>query len=164
MVLPSREGEMETAPRINIILEQYKLYVEMMVRMTDKRRQDSKYFAAILSGLFILASFFVSRQYDITLLLGALLLICCFAYFVTRLWLDRILCYKINLDAKAKVLCELEQELPYPCFTSEWDMKTKQKYKSMCDNELKLVDYIGKSCVLVFVVFAVLSFIGHIAG
>lgn len=70
------------------LLEQYKLYVEMMDRISTKRGQINTFYTSLLSGILVLLStfqdkkFFPESQNFLLLLLGLLGLSLCFVWFL----------------------------------------------------------------------------------
>ncbi|MBD2385044.1 RipA family octameric membrane protein [Cylindrospermum sp. FACHB-282] len=104
------------------ILEEYKLYVEMMDRNTARRGQINTFYISLLSGILALMSVFFDKkilpinQVLLLLLLAVLGLALCFV------WIVNINSYKELNFLKFKVINEMEKYLPYPCYTREWEI------------------------------------------
>ena len=104
------------------LLEQYKLYVEMADRVSIRRGQTNRFYVALLSGLFALITIIVGREYFSDLLnivfgaVGILGIILCF------LWLINIHSYRQLNSGKFKVIHEMEEKLPFPCYDREWEI------------------------------------------
>ena len=114
------------------LIEQYKLYVEMADNVSQRRSQANAFYTSALSILLVIVSFIVDKsvfsdQFGVVLLAFALLglLICVVWYFNIR-------SYRQLNTGKFKVVHEMEQQLPYPCYDREWELlgagKTKKKY------------------------------------
>jgi len=110
------------------LLEQYKLYVEMADRISERRMQTNKFYISLLSGLLALLSILVSignlnqtLTFVIVSLLGMALCI---------LWHINIRSYRQLNSGKFKVIHEMEQNLPFPCYDKEWEILGKGKEKS----------------------------------
>ncbi len=109
------------------LLEQYKLYVEMTDRISDRRMQTNKFYISLLSGLLALLSILVSvgnfnpsLTFVIVSLLGIALCV---------LWHINIQSYRQLNSGKFKVIHEMEQFLPFPCYDKEWEILGKGKSK-----------------------------------
>ena len=112
----------------NEIIEQYKLYVEMADRVSDRRAKANQFYMALLSGLLVVVSFvvnkdnqsaFVDYQEIIFLAIGILGLLICF------IWNINIRSYRQLNTAKFKVIHELEEKLAYAGYTREWEFLGK---------------------------------------
>lgn len=137
----------------NILIEEYKIYVEMSDRISTKRAQSNMFFITIISGLFIALAAILKEGYLIEInriyiytsisILG--ILICLF-------WNRTILSYKKLNDAKFKVIHELEEQLPFACYTKEWDYLKENKYGTLTSFEIILAN------VLCFVFIVILFY------
>jgi len=110
------------------LVEQYKLYVEMADRISERRMQTNKFYISLLSGLLALLSILVSMSkfnqtviFIIVSLLGIALCI---------LWHINIRSYRQLNSGKFKVIHEMEQYLPFPCYDKEWELLGEGKEKS----------------------------------
>jgi len=114
------------------LLEQYKLYVEMADRISDRRERTNRFYISLLSVLLALLSIVISGnildnfQVVVFMTIGILgLVLCC-------LWNINIRSYRQLNSGKFKVIHEMEQLLPYPCYDKEWEIlgkgKEAQKY------------------------------------
>jgi hypothetical protein len=106
-------------PPVEVILEQYKLYVEMADRVSARRVEASKFYLSLLSALLAVISL-ASIPARLTPII-----------FATAAALGIILClvWGINLESyralnslKFKVIHELEQQLPFQCYQREWEV------------------------------------------
>ncbi|MBO8143582.1 MAG: hypothetical protein H0Z16_03220 [Thermodesulfobacterium sp.] len=110
------------------LLEQYKLYVEMADRISERRMQTNKFYISLLSGLLALLSILVSvgkfNQTVIFIIVSLLGIALCI------LWHINIRSYKQLNSGKFKVIHEMEQYLPFPCYDKEWELLGEGKEKS----------------------------------
>jgi|Deesub1362A_J573_1020465.scaffolds.fasta_scaffold04659_7 hypothetical protein len=110
------------------LLEQYKLYVEMADRISERRMQTNKFYISLLSGLLALLSILVSvgklNQTLIFVIVSLLGIALCI------LWHINIRSYRQLNSGKFKVIHEMEQNLPFPCYDKEWEILGEVKEKS----------------------------------
>jgi hypothetical protein len=110
-------------------LEQYKLYVEMMDKVTERRGQTNVFYISLLSGLLALLSLLVGKDNNlfsgdrnILLLILAILGIC-----LCYVWYTNINSYKQLNSLKFKVIQEMESHLPFCCYKREWEILSENK-------------------------------------
>ena len=102
------------------LLEQYKLYVEMADRVSDRRERTNRFYISLLSVLLALLSIVFGRnildefQTVVFLTIGVLGLGLCV------LWNINIRSYRQLNSGKFKVIHEMEQNLPFSCYDREW--------------------------------------------
>ena len=104
------------------LLEQYKLYVEMADRVSQRRDQSNKFYATIYSALaaiLVLASRFDLSDdtwglaFLVAGLVGALL---------AGIWFMNIRSYRTLNSAKFQIINEIEKQLPAQGYTDEWEL------------------------------------------
>jgi hypothetical protein len=125
---PKVEGEDKFQEHL---LEQYKLYVEMMDRTSARRGQSNSFFISILTGLLSLISILMDKKLNsdiqnqsiMFLILALLGLILCFT------WHRNIDSYKELNSLKFKVISEMENHLPFPCYGREWEIDKEKSIK-----------------------------------
>jgi len=112
----------------NILLEEYKLYVEMADRISNRRHQSNQFFIGFIVGLFAAVSFvletgkFGDVDNSIVFILVAILgLLLCFV------WNINIRSYRQLNTGKFQIIHELEEKLPFPLFRREWEILGKGK-------------------------------------
>lgn len=107
------------------LLDQYKMYVEMADRVSERRLKTNQFYISLLSILLAILSFAVSQQVSAAFS-GFLNVI-----FVSVSLLGMILCvlWYININSfkqlnklKFKVVHEMEQMLPFACYDREWQV------------------------------------------
>jgi hypothetical protein len=114
------------------LVDQYKLYVTMADRISERRGQDNRFYITILSGLFIILSYIVSNKLYLNLLNYIIVLIAVFGIFLCIIWFYQIRSYKQLNSAKFQIIHEMELQLPFQAYLREWEVlgygKDKQKY------------------------------------
>lgn len=116
------------------LLEQYKLYVEMMDRVSARRVQTNSFYISLLSGLLALLSLVGNKnisnfkntdfQHIAILVLAISGMILCFVWYIN------IHSYKYLNSIKFKVINEMEEHMPFSCYDREWKiLKTDKKYQ-----------------------------------
>lgn len=113
------------------LLEQYKLYVEMMDRSTARRNQMNSFYISILSGLLGLIAIatnkdiakFQNTQFQIIAFLAVAIL----GVLLCGVWYKNIQSYKQLNSGKFKVIIEIEKQLPFSCYDREWELIKKDK-------------------------------------
>ena len=117
------------------LLEQYKLYVEMMDRITERRNQMNSFYISVLSGLLVIISLatnenitqFQNNEFQ----LAALIAIGILGILLCITWRINIQSYKQLNSGKFRVISELEELLPFPCYNREWEfIKNDRRYQA----------------------------------
>jgi hypothetical protein len=117
------------------LIEQYKLYVEMMDRISSRRNQMNTFYLTLLSGLLALISIFTNKDVDqfqnIQFQAIAFLTVSIIGLLLCLSWYINIQSYKRLNSSKFKVIYELEKQLPFSCYTKEWELlKEDKRYKN----------------------------------
>jgi hypothetical protein len=116
------------------LLEQYKIYIEMADRVTERRTKVNSFYLSILTGLFVFSSLpyfkdsiVTAPTKQITLITGLT------GIFICILWWINISSYKNLNSLKFQVIIDMENSLPYPCYRKEWDEKSPRvkKYRRL---------------------------------
>jgi hypothetical protein len=105
-----------------LLLDQYKMYVEMHDRISARRSQMNSFFISLSSGLLALFSISANQGQVIKFpvvglvvgLVGTLLCI---------LWNFNITAYRRLVERKIKVIHEMEEYLPFYCYTREGTLR-----------------------------------------
>jgi hypothetical protein len=137
------------------LVEQYKLYVEMMDRVTARRGHANQFYLSLLSALLGILTLFADAQKNLAypktlfLLLSVLGLILCISWWVT------IHSYKQLNYLKFKVIHEMEEKLPFPCYKREWEIEDGKtvKYRRLSKVE-KFIPILSGVIYLVLVVYS----------
>ena len=111
--------------QISVLLEQYKLYVEMADRVSIRRGQTNRFYISLLSGLLTLVLLTQEKglfsQHQSILLVAVALL----GVALCALWNINIRSYRQLNTAKFKIIHEFEQQLPLAMYDREWDVLGK---------------------------------------
>ena len=102
------------------LLEQYKLYVEMGDRVSQRRDQSSRFYATIYSALA--AILILEARFDLSgdawgpvfLIAGIV------GVVVAGIWFMNIRSYRRLNSAKFAVINEMEAQLPFSGYGKEW--------------------------------------------
>jgi len=134
------------------LLEEYKLYVEMADRMSSRRVQASQFYISLLSTLFGVIAILVEKKVfpgseGSFLLLGSLL-----GLFLCFIWYVNINSYKQLNSLKFKVIEEMEVQLPFPCYSREWQIEKKTKQYQRLS---KVEKYVPLSIALLYLGLAI---------
>jgi hypothetical protein len=116
------------------LLEQYKLYVEMMDRTTSRRGQMNSFYTTLLSSLLALIALITNKdQIHFTnskLQLIAIGAISFLGVLLCLIWYNNVQSYKELNSGKFKVISEIESMLPFACYNKEWEViKRDKRYK-----------------------------------
>jgi len=107
-----------------ILLEQYKLYVESAEKVSDRRQSANNYFLTLNSVLVAFSGYLTSFTFQIWHIIIAVAGIC-----ISFLWLLTLKsCRNLN-SGKFKIIHSLEKKLPAKLFKDEWDCLEKGENK-----------------------------------
>lgn len=98
------------------LLEQYKIYVEMADRISNRRATANSYFLSINSAILAFIGYITSKGDDTYLWLLALA-----GITLSFFWHALINSYKNLNTAKWLVVHEIEKRLPISPYAAEWD-------------------------------------------
>ena len=112
------------------LLEQYKLYVNMMDRISSRRYKSNYFYISLLSGMLAILSFVFGQNILLndSILSYTLLFISILGICLCMTWFIHIGSYRQINDAKFEIIYEMEECLPYKCYKREWDKVKKKKY------------------------------------
>ncbi|MFQ5709604.1 MAG: hypothetical protein ACE5HO_19280 [bacterium] len=105
-----------------MILEQYKLYVEMADRISSRRAQTNKFYIGILSGILALLSVLIEKDLLTNHQAPVFLAVSLLGIGLNILWYVNIRSYRQLNTGKFKVIHEMEQHLPFHCYDREWQL------------------------------------------
>ena len=155
-------------------LEQYRIYVETVEKVTDRRAQANRFYLLLHSGILTILStvltVFLSQEMRATFPLGNQLLplaiktslcaVSVLGMFICVLWFLTLISYKQLNRAKFKVLFEIEKRLSVRCFNLEWKLlgegKDPKKYFEFTRVEIILPTFLFLSYLAVMVLNFVL--------
>ncbi len=99
------------------LLEQYKLYVEMADRVSQRRLTTNSYFLSINTGLLAFVGYVTIKESNRYLWLVGLA-----GIVLSILWFYILTSYKNLNTAKFKILHEVEKRLPLSLYAAEWNL------------------------------------------
>lgn len=118
-----------------ILLEQYRIAVDIADRMTARKETSNKLF---ISAHAVIFTYLASQEFYS----NTSLFVPVFGIFLCFIWVSIIRNYKILNNAKFEVIEEMETRLPWNVFKSEWDKlgrgRNKNIYQNMSSLELKI--------------------------
>jgi hypothetical protein len=99
------------------LLEQYKLYVEMADRVSQRRLTTNSYFLSINSALLAFVGYITTRETSAYLWLvgGA-------GIVLSLLWFQIVTSYRDLNTAKFRIIHEIEKRLPLNLYAAEWNL------------------------------------------
>ena len=109
------------------LVEQYKLYVEML-EGSNKRRMDTNTFFITITALMVTVASLFSKG---DMPAPALALVCGTGFFFSVIWYVLLRNYNVVNKAKWNVLNEMEAHLQCNPFESEWPKMQHEKYSSI---------------------------------
>lgn len=109
------------------LLEQYKLYVEMADRISQRREQSNRFYVTIVSALAAIVVVIARFGVPADAANGALshigfLAIGLFGLALSIIWLFNIRSYRALNSAKFVIINEIEKQLPFAGYTEEWNI------------------------------------------
>ena len=104
------------------LLEQYKLYVEMADRVSQRRDQSNKFYATVYSALA--AVLLLTARFDLSdsALTIVFLAVGTVGAALALIWWLNIKSYRTINSAKFDVIHEIETRLPFPGYQREWEL------------------------------------------
>jgi len=131
------------------LLEQYKLYVEMADRISQRRAVANTYFLSLNSAILAFVGYIPSTENSSHVWLLALAG-CILAIF----WHDLINSYRNLSSAKWRVVNDIEKQLPIKPYSDEWEIAQKGKnpklYRPITHIEKRVPVIFGLLHVVVF--------------
>lgn len=109
------------------LLEQYKLYVQMADKISDRRADANKFFISLLTGLLALLSVAIqfrgaaALQQAAPLIVGVVGILLCYTWYVT------LRSYKQLNSGKFEVIRRVEKQLPFSFYDVEWNILEQGK-------------------------------------
>jgi len=110
-----------------VLLEQYKLYVEMMDRTSVRRINTNRFYVTILSLLLAFMTFIASGNIDPESYRTSMLSLALLGALLNVVWFINILSYRQLNTGKFRIIHKMEKELAYECFKKEWDVLKRGK-------------------------------------
>lgn len=105
-----------------VLLEQYKLYVEMADRVSQRRAESNRFYMTILSSILVVLSIVIEKQIFSEYQLIMFALISILGLMLSLIWYANIRSYSQLNSGKFAVINDMEKGLPYMCFKKEWEL------------------------------------------
>ena len=140
-----------------ILMEQYRLFVEMMDRVADRRQNANSFFFSLSAGLFAAIAFLYSKDTDESL--RPLTWIIALAGVPVSLFWHRLIESYRNLGtAKFEVIHQMEELLPFTSYTTEWKILEEGKNSSKYLPLTHLEVWVPRFFAVAFVVLTLWAF------
>lgn len=102
------------------LLGQYKLYVEMADRVSQRRDQSNRFYASLVSAIAVALIVLVRLGASGTDLYVALLIAGLFGGSLSVVWFVNLHSYRVLNGAKYRVIHRMEDMLPWAGYKEEW--------------------------------------------
>ncbi len=140
-------------------LEQYKLYVEMADRISQRREQSNRFYVALLTSLaallVILARFGLDTENDAGGFLKAVILaIGALGSVLAIIWFVNIKSYRQLNTAKFQIINRMEKQLPFAGYSDEWELLRPKSGPSRYFQLTRVEQFVP---LAVFALFAVIT-------
>ncbi|HVT39408.1 MAG TPA: hypothetical protein VHE78_10205 [Gemmatimonadaceae bacterium] len=116
------EEEFKARPTADFaLIEQYKLYVMMADRISDRRQAANSFFLAVNSGILTVMGYATIKDKD-AIPLAIVWMTALAGMLVSILWLRLVLSYRNLNTAKFLVIHGIERLLPLRPYDAEWEL------------------------------------------
>ncbi len=105
-----------------LLIEQYKLYVEMMDRTSARRTDTNKFFVTLMTSLLALIALAVEKNLFSSIQNLVLLVFAAIGLALCWVWYLSIRSFRQLNSGKCRVIHQMEQLLPFQCYEVEWKM------------------------------------------
>ena len=142
------------------LLEQYKLYVEVADKNSDRRSTSNVFYLTLISALITIIGVLSQVDKPVGNIYFWWVAVASFSGIVfCLLWNTSIKCYRQLSEAKFKVINEIEKRLPVAVFAKEWDYLNQGTQKTKYP-QLTLVErWIPLTFLVLFLSLLVISLV-----
>ena len=124
-------------------LEQYKIYLDMIERVSDRRMRTHNFFITIVAAIVSLLTVVISSDTLSSNRGFILLFLYVFMMGLCKIWIDSLDSFAKLNSAKFKVIFEIEKELPHKCLIYEWELLERDgNYLLLSQNEKRIPKYL----------------------
>lgn len=109
------------------LLEQYKLYVLLADKVSDRRADANKFFISLLTGLLALLSAVTGFKPATAIESALLLVVAILGVLLCYVWFVTIRSYGQLNSGKFKVIYEVEKRLAFRFYEREWEVLGRGK-------------------------------------
>lgn len=120
--IPDRNSYPDNEKWYSHLLDQYKLYVEMADRISQRRTTANSYFLSVNSAILAFVGYLTSKDSTENLWLLAIA-----GITLSMLWYSIITSYRDLNSAKWAVVHEIEKRLPISPYDAEWEAVERGK-------------------------------------
>lgn len=139
----------------NILLEQYKLYVEMSNDISNRRDNCNKFYTVLTAAILTLTSFLFNSGFPLYLLIIPIAL----TVGISHNWKNHIIEYRHLNSAKLEVIDHIENCLPLKGFTVEYKIKRIKGCKGLTtldENIPKYMYYVSWFLLVGLILFIII--------
>ena len=115
----------------NMLLDQYKLYVQLADKISDRRADANRFFISLLTGLLALLSAIVGLKTATAIQGSVLFTVAILGVLLCYVWFIIIRSYSQLNSGKFKVIQEVERHLAFRFYEREWEVLGKGKDKRL---------------------------------
>lgn len=113
-----------------LLMEQYKMYVQMSDNVSARRGDTNKLYISLLTGILAVVPFVIEKGTSMDIQRIVFAMLGCLGISLCLVWALNIRSYKQLNKLKFKVIHEMEQLLPFACYNREWEILTEDKGNS----------------------------------
>ena len=106
----------------NHLISQYKLYVEMADRISQRREQSNRFYVGVLAGMITFIAVLTRLDISVNVWAVVFLVAGLLGSGISVVWLVNIQSYRALSTAKFAVINELEKSLPAQGFARGWNL------------------------------------------
>jgi hypothetical protein len=111
------------------LLELYKIHIEMIDRISQRRGVSNQFYTSVISALLGIITFSIDKIKEYKLICTSIALL---GFFICIIWIASIHSYKQLNSAKFKVLYKIEEKLVFQFYREEWFiLKNNNKYETL---------------------------------
>lgn len=123
-----------------ILLEQWKVYVQMADNTSNRRAKSNSFFTTINTTIIgIMSANFFNNHKNLIFITGIL---------ISVAWILSIRSYKMLNKAKFEVINRIEEKLPVQGFIDEWNKLKQKKHFNLTSNEF----YVPMSFIIIYMI------------
>lgn len=144
------------------ILEQYKMFVEMADRVSERRLKTNQFYIGIISGLLgILAFVFGENNFDIIAQNqnSVMLVVTILGLILNLLWFINIRSFRKLNSGKFMVIHEMEALLPFQPYDREWDIIKRGEKRNNYFQLSKIEQYLPMALTIPFLILLILIWV-----
>ncbi|MFA6023937.1 MAG: hypothetical protein WC777_01845 [Candidatus Gracilibacteria bacterium] len=142
------------------VLEQYRIYVEGIDKISERRERANTFFLSLNTFLMTALGFFVKEEFSANIELLVLIL----GVLICFVWARTILSYRQMNTGKFTVLHQVEEKLPLALYRTEWSIleKGRNAGRYLPFSHLEgFVPYLFLAC---YILFTLLTFAEELGG